>query len=228
MALAAVGAWPTTALAQQPESSVSAYLAMIWAPVGSLPPMVQGFDLAARWSGALRYGHMSSGGDRFDNVGVSLDLPIAFGDARTSVTVSRTMSDCETCEPALGAAADVELLLATRDPAAGQLTVSLKPGFGFAVGTSRGDFALFTATVGAPIALRTNGALSVMPYVIPSIGYGLVSGAGNSRGGVRALLGGGVRLQSERTRFGGMAGFQKVFIDGGGTLLGIGLTYGAR
>ena len=77
-----------------------------------------------------------------------------------------------------------------------------------------------------PLALRTNHATSVMPYLVPSAGYGMVSGTDDSRGGVRAMLGGGVRVQSARTGFGGMAGFQKVFISGGGTVFGIGLTYG--
>ena len=225
---AALAASAATASAQLPERDVSAYLALIWSPAGSLPPIVQGADLSAPIGGSLRYGRMASGGDTFDNVGLALELPVAYGGARTTVTLSRASADCETCNAAIGAAADLELLLRSRAARAGQLTLSLKPSFGFALGSGNLDFSLFTATIGAPLALRTNGALSVMPYLIPAAGYGMVSGTGDSRGGVRAMLGGGVRVQSVRTGFGALAGFQKVFISGGGTLLGIGVTYGHR
>ena len=219
---------PAASAQTQPDSDVAAYLALVWSPAGALPPMVHGADLASRVGGSLRYGHMGRGDgqDTFDNLGLTLELPVAYGTARTSVTISRASADCERCEPALGAAADVELLLANRPSRAGVVTMSLKPTFGFAMGSGTLDYSLFTATIGTPLALRTNHATSVMPYLVPGAGYGMVSGTGDSRGGVRAMLGGGVRVQSTRTAFGAMAGFQKVFIPGGGTLFGIGLTYG--
>ena len=219
---------PAASASAQPDSDVAAYLALVWSPVGALPPMVHGADLASRAGGSLRYGHMVSGSERetFHNVGLTLELPVGYGSARTSVTISRASADCEECEPALGAAADLELLLASRVPRAGLFTMSLKPSFGFAMGSSTLDYSLFTATIGMPLAMRTHTATSIMPYLVPGAGYGMVSGTGDSRGGVRAMLGGGVRVQSSRTGFGGMAGFQKVFIAGGGTLFGIGLTYG--
>lgn len=219
---------PVAPASAQPESDVAAYLALVWSPVGALPPIVHGADLASRIGGSLRYGHMVSGEERdtFDNVGLTLEVPVAYGSARTSVTISRVSADCERCEPALGAAADVELLLASRPERAGLFTMSLKPSFGFAIGSGTLDYSLFTATIGAPLALRTNTATSIMPYLVPAVAYGMVSGTGDSRGGVRAMLGGGVRVQSSRTGLGAMAGLQKVFISGGGTLFGIGITYG--
>lgn len=219
------------AAAQMPDRDVSAYLALIWSPVGALPPMVQGFDIGARAAGSLRYGHLTASGDddaSFNNVGLTLELPVAYGSARTSVTISRASSNCETCNAAIGIGTDVELIVASSTPSAGQLTVSVKPGLGFAIGSGNLDFSLFTAHVGLPVALRTDAAVSFMPYLVPGVGYGMVSGTGESVGGVRAMLGGGVRVQSDRSGFGGMLGFQKVFISGGGTLLGVGVTYGLR
>ena len=213
--------------AGQDGPDVAAYLALIWSPAGALPPIVQGADVGAPLSGSLRYGRLAyrDGGDTFDNFGATIELPVSAG-ARTSVTIARAAADCAGCDPALGAAVDVELVLDNRPHRLGEVSVAVEPGLGFALGSGDLDYSLFTATVGLPVALRTATAVSVMPYLVPGVGYGMVSGTDDSRGGLRAMLGGGVRVQSARSGFGALVGFQKVFISRGATLFGIGVTWG--
>ena len=218
---------PAATAAAQEGRDVAAYLALIWSPVGALPPIVQGVDVGAPVSGSLRFGRLSygAGGDTFHNLGATIELPVSPG-ARTSVTIARAASDCAGCDPALGAAVDVELVVGSWPGRVGEVSVTFEPGLGFALGTGDLDYSLFTATAGLPVALRTVGAVSVMPYLVPGFGYGMVSGAEDSRGGMRAMLGGGVRVQWARSRIGALAGFQKVFVSGGATLFGVGLTWG--
>lgn len=227
MALVAALALPAATAAAQDGPDVAAYLALIWSPAGALPPIVQGADVGAPLSGSLRYGRLSygDGGDTFNNFGATIELPVSAG-ARTSVTIARAAADCAGCDPALGAAVDVELAMRSWPHRAGEVSVGVEPGLGFALGSGDLDYSLFTATVGLPVALRTASAVSVMPYLVPGFGYGMVSGTDDSRGGLRAMLGGGVRVQWARGGLGALAGFQKVFIAGGATLLGVGVTWG--
>jgi hypothetical protein len=91
----------------------------------------------------------------------------------------------------------------------------------------------FTAAVGLPVALTLgNSRVHVVPFLTPGIGYGSLSrytvaddGTTSGAGGMRAMLGGGIGVMSARSGLGASLGFQKIFIDGGSTQIGVGVTW---
>jgi hypothetical protein len=91
----------------------------------------------------------------------------------------------------------------------------------------------FTASVGLPVALTLgNSRVHVVPFLTPGIGYGSLSryivaddGTTSGAGGMRAMLGGGIGVMSAHSGLGASLGFQKIFIDGGSTQIGVGVTW---
>jgi hypothetical protein len=66
----------------------------------------------------------------------------------------------------------------------------------------------------------------VIPFVTPAVGFGALTGD-NGDSGIRPMLGGGVGIVAANG-FGISAGFQKVFIDEGETVIGLAITLGRR
>ena len=80
----------------------------------------------------------------------------------------------------------------------------------------------------APFTLVSgqNGGTRVIPYVTPAIGVGTAT-ADVDVGGSRAMLGGGIAIITA----GGLgisAGFQKIFIEDGETVIGLAVALGRR
>jgi hypothetical protein len=91
------------------------------------------------------------------------------------------------------------------------------------------DVAAWSASVGVPVAMTAKmGNMSIAPYVTPGFGWGRLSasysGTSESESGTRFMMGGGVQLAFPM----GLdinAGLQKVFISGGMTVWGGGLSW---
>lgn len=68
------------------------------------------------------------------------------------------------------------------------------------------------------------GSARIIPYIAPGVGFGLVTGGGDSQSGVRFMLGGGlgVRVAQALTV---SAGVKQVFISGGKAVFGAGLSW---
>ena len=205
-----------------------AFAALNSTPPGALVPIAIGSRVTGPWNVAIRYGRISYSRDRtFHHGGLTLDYGL--GGGRGAVTVGA--NHCDGCEPLLNAAFDYERVISSGEQAGGELTVSLKPALGFGHVMGELDFSILSASLGLPIALRTAAAgsnLSVMPYLVPALGAGaFTSRYGGSDGGLRPLLGGGVRFDWEDRRTGLFVGFQKVFIENGRTVFGAGVSVNA-
>jgi hypothetical protein len=91
----------------------------------------------------------------------------------------------------------------------------------------------WTATVGVPLLISArSGNVIFVPNLTPRVGFGHASldvdgiGTGDdeeSESGFRAMLGGGLGILFDRSGFGFDVGFQKVFVDDGKTVLGLGV-----
>lgn len=91
----------------------------------------------------------------------------------------------------------------------------------------------FSATAGVPLMLTArSGNVTFVPHLTPRLGFGHLSvdfdvpGLGSedeSESGLRAMLGGGLGILFESSGFGFDVGFQKVFVEDGNTLLGVGV-----
>lgn len=97
-----------------------------------------------------------------------------------------------------------------------------------------------SAGLGLPVALvAKSGALTLVPHLTPRIGYGratikvpfadaIGTNTEETESGARFMLGGGLDLHIANSGLGVSVGFQKVFVDGGNTLIGAGLSYAMR
>lgn len=205
-----------------------AFAALNATPPGALVPIAIGSRIAGPWSVAVRYGRISSSRVRtFHHGGLTLDYGLAGG--RGAVTLGA--NHCNGCDPILNAAFDYERVISSSMQSGGELTVSLKPALGYGHLMGELDFGIFSASLGLPIALRTGSSrsdLSVMPYVVPALGGGAFANfRGGSDGGLRPILGGGVRLDWKQRQTGLFVGFQKVFIEDGKTVIGGGFSVNA-
>jgi hypothetical protein len=92
----------------------------------------------------------------------------------------------------------------------------------------------FSATAGVPVLLSArSGNVIFVPHLTPRVGFGRASldvdgiGTGGddeeSESGFRAMLGGGLGILFDRSGFGFNLGFQKVFVDEGKTVIGLGV-----
>lgn len=231
----AAGLAVAPAVQAQSVNDAAAYLALIFTPVGALPPVLTApmldrpmtsFDLA------VRYGHISFTGasaNAFDGrLGIPVNRSVVIG-----VNAGYQGFSCDapnTCDGHFIGGANVQGKLTTVPLGsyadAARITIGLdgEIGMGHRSGTT-----LAAITGGLPIALVSGPpTLRVAPFLTPGFGWGRVSGSGNSESGTRFLLGGGVMFQSLTTGFGATVGFQKAFIQNGNTMFGVGLIIGAK
>lgn len=216
----------------QSEQDVTAYFALIGTPTGALPPVLSNAMLNRPMPSLdfrLRYGHASMTGGSLNNFAATLGIP-ASPKTMFGITAGYESVSCSGCDGHFMAAANVEsrlasTLLGTGSDAA-QLNLGLNGEFGFAhpSGTT-----LATLTGGLPISLVTRASgISVAPFLTPGIGWGHARDNTGSEGGTRFVLGGGVTFQSTTSPIAANVGFQKIFIDGGDTVLGVSLVVGGR
>ena len=213
-------------------NSAAAYFALIVSPAGAVPPILSSAMLNRAMTQpdfSLRYGHTSFDGAS-SNV---LDARVGFA-AGTKATIGVNAGyqsyTCDGCEGHFiaGANAEGRLLSYTlgTGPEAGQLTVGLngEAGFGTRSGTT-----VTGVTAGLPFALVTGSpTLKIAPFLTPALGWGGIFGSGESQTGTRFLRGAGVAIVSPTSGIDVNAGFQKVFIDGRDTIVGVSLTFGIR
>jgi len=182
----------------------------------------------------LRYGQISTGGTGFNNFAATLGIP-AGSKAIVGVTAGYESLSCTGCHGYFIAGANAERRLASTrlgtGAGAAQLTVGLNGEFGFGQPTDVASTRLVTLTGGLPVALVVGApTLKIAPFLTPAIGWGRESrpAAVTVTSGKRRLLGGGVTFQSASSAIGGSVGFQKVFINGGDSVVGVSVIFGDR
>jgi hypothetical protein len=225
---------PATRAPAQTTNDAAAYLAIISSPGGALPPILSSpmLDRAlTNLSVAIRYGHLSTGGNDLNSIDGRLVIP-ASPTVVVGVNAGYQNVSCprDVCDGHVIGGANVEDRLAnlklgsTVDAA--RITIGLNAEAGFGL---RSGLTAFSLSGGLPVALVSGPpSVRIAPFITPGIGFGRVSGNGDSVNGTRFLLGGGVMFQSIRTGVGASFGFQKAFIQNGETMFGVSLVLGAR
>ncbi|MDQ2766478.1 MAG: hypothetical protein M3Y30_04910, partial [Gemmatimonadota bacterium] len=84
----------------------------------------------------------------------------------------------------------------------------------------------WTASTSAPLSLAIgrHSGIQLVPFVSPGFGWGHISGGGESASGSRFMLGGGLGIVGISSGVGLTLGAQKIFVDGGKTVFGAGIT----
>jgi hypothetical protein len=210
--------------AAQSVGDVAAYVALSLTPVGALPVMARAtmFDAGpAPASFNARYGTQ----DELHTFGVGGDFR-AGGSARAAVSLGYLT--CDGCDGVLMLGADYITPVFRSAVGTGttpaSFTVSVNPSLGVARPTD-GELSALAASVGLPAAVALGGAgARVAAFISPGLGFGLLSGAGESESGMRPMLGGGLGVRLGQVTISGSA--QKIFIDGGETQYGLGIAMG--
>jgi hypothetical protein len=227
-AVATVVASPAPARAQS-QSDIAAYLVLIQTPQGGFAPLVSPAmlgTLPARGRLALRYGRVDLFEDATNNLALTALLPSG-SRGSVSLTAGYWNPDCDGCDGhvVLGLGGDGRL--GSTPIGSGPEAARLNVGLGGELGFAKPEEATFwSATVGLPVTLVASGeGFRIAPFLTPGFGFGYGTGGGLTESGTRFMLGGGIGLEAA----GGLGinfGFQKVFIEGGRTTIGLNVGFG--
>ncbi|MDQ4080286.1 MAG: hypothetical protein M3125_05955 [Gemmatimonadota bacterium] len=202
----------------------AAYIALSFTSTGGFVPL----PTAARMGEAggaisIRYGQFSFDDDAaFHNIGVSGDFRAGAG--RLGITGGALV--CSGCDPIIMLGGDWTALLTQSVSETGTFSVGLTTAAGVGIPTEDADGVFASASLGLPLSMIAGKAdgLRVVPYVTPAVGFGAITGDGGDSG-IRPMLGGGLGIVAA-SGLGISAGFQKVFIEDGETIIGLAVTFG--
>lgn len=215
----AVIANPTRGSAQD-VGDFAAYTALVFTPVGGFVPLPPAASVARGSAFVFRYGNLDVGDGSLHNFSLGGDIATQRG--RLGLTLGGTT--CDGCDGNIMAGVDYTALLSQN-----VLSVALRPAFGFSKPLEGGGTALsfgVSLPVGAELGEATGPVF--VPYLVPGLGFGLISGNGESESGVRPMLGGGLSIAGRRSNFAVHFGLQKVFIEEGEMTFGLGMSIGRR
>ena len=245
VAVAALGLAATAAGAQTADEQ-SAYRAMIYTPVGGLPPLSPVLSLGDQGASDIslvgRLGHMSRrGGLSMTSYGIGVEVPR--GRMRLGATLAYLSASCgrewagdPDCEGDIMLGGSARTLLSSRPlgPSApaqkGKRSAQpanetkLLIGFDGSVGYSprQGQSAMALAA-GIPTAIAfQSGTVRFTPFLTPGIGYGRIGRVAyedetpTSHGAVAFMIGGGFGLEFGTSGIGANVGFQRVLKGQGG------------
>lgn len=206
-------------------NDLAAYGAMVSTPVAAVSPIVSPYMMGSEQQGlgfAARYGRMSfDGGSTYALLG---DFTGPVGKGSWGLDAGYVGTTCDGCTGNFMAGAHVEGPLATAGSKAGTLfTLGMQGTVGFA---KPSEGTAWAGTVTLPVALSvTAGRVYIVPFVSPGIGLGMVSEFGHSETGHRFEVGGGVGVANVAPGFEITASAEKVLINGGETVFGLGLSW---
>jgi hypothetical protein len=222
----------THAASAQDASARAAYRALTQTPPGALPAAV-GLGVAGNegraWTMHLRYGIMSFDNEEYvHNVGLGAD--IRFGAGRLGLTLGVYEPDCRDgrCPGHfMSAVTFSERIVGVqigRESSRATLQVGLDAAA--ALGTPPGG-TLYAGTVSLPISFASDtSGFRLVPYVAPGLGTGLVRENGQTDAGIRVTFGAGIGITGLAGGLGLTAGVQRILLEGGNWLVGVGLSYG--
>lgn len=206
-------------------NDVAAYGAMVSTPVAAVSPIVSPYMTGNEQQGlgfAARYGRMSfDGGSTY---ALLADFTGPVGKGSWGLGAGYLGATCGGCVGNLMASGHVEGPLATAGSKAGTLfTLGMQGTVGFA---KPSEGTAWAAAVNLPVALSlTAGRVDIVPFVSPGFGFGSVTEFGRSENGYRFDVGGGVGVVNVAPGFGITASAEKVLINGGRTVFGLGLSW---
>jgi len=215
--------------AQPSVGDAAAYAALLSTPIAGVAPLASptmtnqpqlkiGVDAS--------YGRIGFGGGSINGYLGSLTIPM--GDGRLAVSGGYQAASCESCSgnSIFGVRYEHGLTALVHSEAT-RLELGSQFGVGFA---KPSDATVVAGSIGVPLSLAQRaGRTTVVAFATPAVGIGAITAGGDTESGARFLLGGGVGVLDIAPGVGLHVGFQKVFIDGGKTMLGAGLSWtGAR
>jgi len=223
---------PAMSAAAQSLGDIAAYVALAATPTAGVAPIARPWMSIASQRGVgvdAQWGHMSVEGASINTFTGGVTVPIASGRGDVGISAGYFSPSCDggSCDGnfVAGGVAEGRVLQSQMQSATFTLGLSGRVGFAKPSGGS-----LWSASVGAPLSLAIGGAsgLQVVPFITPAFGWGHASGGGVSESGSRLMLGGGIGLLSASSGLGFNVGAQKVFIDGGKTVIGAGFSWSRR
>ncbi|HEY9448124.1 MAG TPA: hypothetical protein VIQ60_00145 [Gemmatimonadaceae bacterium] len=227
MAAAAI-AIPGNAAAQDASDS-AAYRAITQTPPGALP---MAMDVAVtgirdRAGVRLRYGIMSYDDREYvHNFGVGLTIPV--GSLSIGVTGGYYWPNCNgrcTGHAMFGVGLSQNLVRVPLGSGAGSGVLNV--GSGWEVGYAKENATLVSGRLSLPISLvPSQHSLTVIPYIAPGLGGGLVKDDSGTEVGLLFTLGAGIGLRTSRG-FTAHAGISRAFMSTGNWLAGVGITIGS-
>jgi hypothetical protein len=205
----------------QDAGDIAAYAALSFTPLGAFVPSPAPPSGARGSAFVFRYGTIDLGGDLAGSVhSFSIGGDFAMDRGRLGLTVGGTT--CEDCDGSIMAGLDYTLSLSQS-----VVSVALRPAVGFSKPLEDDGTAL-TFGASLPLGVELSGTTGpiFIPYLVPGIGFGRLSGDEDSESGMRPMLGGGFAIAGRQSTFAVHLGFQKVFIDEGETTFGLGFSIG--
>jgi hypothetical protein len=205
----------------QSSGDISAYNALVLTPPGALAPVLHMPGPSARRTAFdIRYGYFPKYDDQpMHHVAAGVALPV--GGSTVDFTAGTTF--CDKCGSRILAGVDLLSPLSTS-----ALRIALQPAVGFGYVSGDGKTTALSAALSLPLwyPIDSSDGFTFSPFLSPGLGFGHLSALGSSESGMRPLLGGGLALGSRSGLMLHVA-FQKVFITGGETLLGMGISIAA-
>jgi hypothetical protein len=234
--LAAAAIVVSTSANAQTASDAATYVALMRTAVAGLPPIATSTILGDHQDGAafsVRYGNVSAGDitRSLNNFTATAVLP-GGGASSISLTAGASAPSQGSSALVLGIGGDTRLTDLPMSDASNAmlLRVGLNGEFGYSHPTGAN---LLAGSVGLPFSLIARGggrdALRFVPFFTPAFGFGdLNPDAGDSRSGMKFMLGGGAGIFNRSSSVAVNLAFQHVFVDGGQTQFGLGLVLGGR
>ena len=223
---AVVLALSTGRMNAQSTSEIAGWGGLMLTPVGALTPM--GPAIVADTSPfrvQLRYGHWQFASDDENTHNVGLGWGIRTGQSRTTLEFAYSQqANCSNCSVWMfGADVDVPL---TPPPSASSIgwRLALNPTFGIAR-PDGGTAASVAVSLPLSAAVPLSPQWTFAPFISPGYGYGVLSGEGDSEGGTRPMLAGGVTFTGTQSPLRVTVSARKIFLDGAPTVIGLGLSF---
>ncbi len=214
----------------QSNSAAAGYVALTLTPTGGLAPVVRPWMAGIPQSEIgidARWGSVKAGDAQMNTIVAGVSVPTSGGRGDVTFSGGYLTVDCEGCSGhfVAGLAAERGLFRRELDEHGTQFGVGINGSLGFA--KPKGG-SLWSVTLGTPIYVGVGrpGRAQIVPFVIPSLGWGLLlPDGGSSESGLRLTGGGGVGIVNVAPGLNLHLGVQKTFIRGGKTVFGAGLTY---
>lgn len=214
----------------QSDGAAAGYAALTLTPTSGLTPVVRPWMAGIPQSEIgidARWGSVKAGDAQMNTIVAGVSIPASGGQGDVTFSGGYLTADCEGCSGhfVAGLAAERGLFRRELDGRGTQFGLGINGSLGFA--KPEGG-SLWSVTLGTPIyvGVRRPGRTQIVPFVIPSLGWGLVlPDEGDSESGVRFTAGGGVGIVNVAPGLNLHLGVQKTFIRRGKTVYGAGLTY---
>jgi len=217
-----------SARAQGDDSGIG-YFALIFTPPGGIAPVARQWmlsDPSTKISFDANWGHLPVDNSSINMFTGGVTFPTDSGKADFGLSAGYGMLNCSGCFGTFVLGAEYEGRVMQSSGTNGTFTLGLDGRLGLGrTSLSGGATTYLSASAGMPLSLAfgRGDAMRIVPFLTPAVGIGHV-GSSLGETGVRLLVGGGVGILSQPSGIGATLGVQRVLIDGGKFLFGLGVS----